>query len=155
MKTKSTKRKNEYRKFGIVIIAMAAIILVLISALIGVILYKGSKIKTPEEEAYLSLYPHLMHDYAHDCVQLNDYGLEVDEYGLLIKDKDGYPLTNRNEWQCRMTGYGINEDGEPYVDYEAWNLDVKTTEFISDREEYRITFKCDGSEYCPRKNTKK
>lgn len=55
----------------------------------------------------------------------------------------------------RMTGYGVNENGEPYVDFEAWNLDLITDEFISDREEYTITFKCTTDDYCPRWTTKK
>ncbi|MBR0480469.1 hypothetical protein IJJ46_01435 [Candidatus Saccharibacteria bacterium] len=49
----------------------------------------------------------------------------------------------------------MNENGEPYVDFEAWNLDLITDEFISDREEYTITFKCTTDDYCPRWTTKK
>ena len=155
MKTKNTKKSNEYKNFGALIIAMAIVIFGLMVSLIGVILCKNDKMRTPTEETYLSLYPHLMHDYAHDCAQLNNFGNAMNPDGTVIMGEDGLPARSKTEWQCRMTGYGVNENGEPYVDFEAWNLDLITDEFISDREEYTITFKCTTDDYCPRWTTKK
>lgn len=96
-----------------------------------------------------------MYDYAHECEQLNNFGNEINSDGSVTIDEDGLPLRSKTEWQCQMVNYGIDEDGNPYIDYEAQNLDAVTTEFISDKEEYRITFRCNESNYCPRQNTKR